>query len=1146
MKATEPTYLIIPFEQLKEAKKQAGKLENGQNAIEFDSKNKLWFAKPGVDLKKLEKWRVDTMLVTEGNHRQDFGDFIRAYGGELKGDPIMNGKKQRIRMVGDKRGNKSGVYVGHEDGYPNGWLVDHRDGGDLKKWSPGSTKPDPKTLAHLKAITAQEQLRRDNETRITRDTKSKKSTVLYNKLPQAGNNHPYLLSKGVMAARGVRIDQENNLVIPFSNIEGVIRTLQTISTNGTKRLTTGGEKEGNFYVVGGALKNGVPIIFAEGYATAASAVMAIQHPVVMTIDAGNLVKVAQALHKRYPDSQKWFLADDDIPKPTRPSNPGKEKASQSAELTGGTYILPTFTPEERQKGFTDFNDLHKSRGLDALKKQLQPVITAIHTSFQMEPTKMVDTPKKHQSESTKIQKKPFESDNSESPSSINNITPVSSISNDDYADYGHIIDDVMEQDQLIHQSHNIASELREQDISESSEILEPATTESIQITHDELINNDKVVDIAPQEKSLSENIKETKQEASQQPRPSYDNNQRKAIEQNESNDLTKESGIKPYIEKEKIQEVDEDAKAWLTSRRVSTTEMIEEDEKRHHNRKQDARIISQQTQETVAAESAKEEETLSTAVEPTKQNEQLENTILIETSRKLAPIDLDALMQKITHEISDDGRSVKYLLSGEDAFVDHSNRIVMATAQSSQNDSMILAALLVAREHYRGRIELTGSDEFKQRAINLIAEYNLDVKMKNAQQQLMLDEAIKKLADEPTPSDTPTPVGSPVASIVLEPNETTAFVASPSGLQSELPPELRPNVLPRKNPQNASHKESKAGITGTILGYGPAKYNFDPTESENYYVHLRTAQGERYIWGKGLMDAISESGLSKGDVATLKWLGSEEVAIMTKVRDAQGKVVIDENGLEKTHEIITNRNQWEITSAIDPRLLVSNERQAAPPASLLAYDIAHFKAIQEKVIQFATETGVIIPDLPSPANGLLWFKPNGEGTQPPAIRPTNVKLPVHTQDAGTVLMRAMNSENQLKLLLVKGLGEYIQGIVHYQGKYHSVLGKLCTRENGSRYLSLNSITSDGLKIIGYGNAVNHEVGANNAFVFKLKDEKERLYAPLVDPVKYPPALHKQLGFTNDYIPPSQASQIREKDIVEHTAKPAPSTPRPSA
>lgn len=34
MKATESTYLVIPFEQLKEAKRQAGKLDNGENALE--------------------------------------------------------------------------------------------------------------------------------------------------------------------------------------------------------------------------------------------------------------------------------------------------------------------------------------------------------------------------------------------------------------------------------------------------------------------------------------------------------------------------------------------------------------------------------------------------------------------------------------------------------------------------------------------------------------------------------------------------------------------------------------------------------------------------------------------------------------------------------------------------------------------------------------------------------------------------------------------------------------------------------------------------------------------------------------------------------------------------------------------------------
>ncbi|MBC8950075.1 LPD7 domain-containing protein [Xenorhabdus sp. TS4] len=1151
MKATEPTYLVIPIEQLQEAKKQAGKLENGQNALEFDVKKKLWLARPGADLEKLSKWHMDTTLVTEGNHRQDFGDFIRAHGGKLKGNPVMNGKKQRISMVGDGPGKKSGVYVGHEDGYPNGWFVDHRDGGDLKKWSSKSARPDPKKLAHLKAIAAQEQLRRDRETSIKQNSKAKEVAALYNKLPQAGHNHPYLLRKGVMAAKGVHLDTQNNLIVPLSNVEGNIRTLQTIDPDGDKRLTTGGEKEGNFYVVGGTLKNGSPIIFAEGYSTATSAAMAIQYPVVMAVDSGNLVKVAQALHERYSDSPKWFLADDDIPKPTRPGNPGKEKASQAAELTGGYYILPIFTGEERQKGLTDFNDLHKSRGINALKHQLQPVITAIQASSHMEPPKMVDTPTKNQSESTKMQNEIFESDNSKSASNIN-VTPESSISNDDYADYSHIIEKVMEQEQQEHQFENITSELPKQDVPEPSEILEPATMESAQNEHDESINDDN---IAPQEASLGENepsdvisepVSADNKQDVQQTAPT-EVQQAQNSEATEVTETSKQQLPEPNPEKEKTQAADEDAKAWLNSSRASIEEMLSEDKARFRNRIRDSQITGLQNQEAAAAELAKEEEKLASNVEPIKQNEQLENAILIETSRQLAPIDLDALMQQITHEIANDGRSVKYLLSGEDAFVDHSNHIVMATAQSSQNDSMILAALLVAREHYRGRIELTGSDEFKQRAINLIAEYNLDVKMKNPQQQLMLDEAIKNLANEPTPNDTPTPVGSPVASIVTEPNEKSAPVSTvpSSELLAEMPPELRPTVLSQETPQNASCEESQAGITGTILGYGPAKYNFDPSESKSYYVHLRTAQGERYIWGKDLMKIMPESGLSKNDAATLKWLGSEEVSVLAKVKDDQGKVAVDENGVEKTHKITTHRNRWEVTSAIDSKLLVSNERQSAPPASLMAYDMNHFKSIQEQVIQLATKAGVTVPDLPSPTNDLLWFKSNGEGSQPPAIRPTDMKLPAHTQDAGTVLMKAMDSEDQLKLLLVKGLGEYIQGVVHYQGEYHSVLGKLCTRENGSRYLSLNSITSDGPKVIGYGNAINNEDGANNAFVFRLKDEKERLYTPLVDPAKCPPALHKQLGFTNDYTPPSQTSQIRE-DIVEHTAKPTPSTPRPGA
>ncbi|WP_248424239.1 toprim domain-containing protein, partial [Escherichia coli] len=163
------------------------------------------------------------------------------------------------------------------------------------------------------------------------------------------------------------------LVIPLYNTDGQIRSIQTIDPEGNKRLAKDAEKAGNFFVVGGSLKDNHPIVLAEGYATAASCAMALRHPVVMTVDSGNLVKVAENLHARYPGSPMLFLGDDDLPKPGRPGNPGKEAAEKAARLTRGTAFVPQFTREEREQGLTDFNDLHQARGLAALTEQLTPV-----------------------------------------------------------------------------------------------------------------------------------------------------------------------------------------------------------------------------------------------------------------------------------------------------------------------------------------------------------------------------------------------------------------------------------------------------------------------------------------------------------------------------------------------------------------------------------------------------------------------------------------------------------------------------------------------------------------------------------------------------------------------------------------------------
>ncbi|RMT26926.1 DNA primase TraC, partial [Pseudomonas amygdali pv. mori] len=70
------------------------------------------------------------------------------------------------------------------------------------------------------------------------------------------------------------------------------KTLQYIPPEGEKFLFKDAPKQEHFLVVGGPLDPVNPILYAEGYATARSLNLATGLPVVMTIDAGNMVAVA--------------------------------------------------------------------------------------------------------------------------------------------------------------------------------------------------------------------------------------------------------------------------------------------------------------------------------------------------------------------------------------------------------------------------------------------------------------------------------------------------------------------------------------------------------------------------------------------------------------------------------------------------------------------------------------------------------------------------------------------------------------------------------------------------------------------------------------------------------------------------------------
>lgn len=419
----------------------------------------------------------------------------------------------------------------------------------------------------------------------------------------------------------------------------------------------------------------------------------------------------------------------------------------------------------------------------------------------------------------------------------------------------------------------------------------------------------------------------------------------------------------------------------------------------------------------------------------------------------------------------------------------------------------------------------------------------------------MLEEAREKLRSEPALPDEPTPLGSEASEILVhpaathaspQPGEVPASAAPASAATARntatapLPPDILPQRAPAPVPMNASHDEASAGLTGTLLEHGAAPYNFQKDESHSYYARLRTAEGERVVWGIALRAAIADAGLQNNDLVTLQMTGKETVTVDVKQKGPDGKPMVDEKGRPVYRKEERERNKWTARQAIDPGVVNADTRTMTPPGELLAYSLKDWHNLQAGVEELATKAGVSLPDWPGLPDA-LWMEQAGKGVPTPDRKPDNPMPPSPSRDAGKALFQAMDAEGQLKLLLVKAHGDFIQGVVLHEGRYKPVLGRLCKNARGAPHMTLNEITPDGLKPLGYGNPINNETGSFNDYVFRLNNEPQRLYAQGLEPEKRPAALQQQLGFDSAPVAPDQLVVRREQ---ESTHRHTPTMPRP--
>ena len=389
----ERVVLDIPYEE-KELAKAAG--------AKWDRKEKTWVAEPGTDLAKLSRWLPEREPEPEKvlAAAEEFAKALEKAGFRLDGLPKMDDKIYRVPLQGGPPNNKDGAYYATMKAErPNGWLKNHQTG-EYQAWiySGQELSADSKEALKREAL-ARQQARAEKAEKIAMAKWAQGLDVAQEFASQIDGlvptdelvKNPFLEVAGINAVGGVRRDDDGNLMVPGVNIEGRLQTVQTIRPNGEAHFEKGGSRVGVMCVIDGFeiiskkdQETGLPVfrseytdhgdenmnrdlLIAEDYATGASLHMATGLPVAVAFFPDNLVSVASVIREKYPDSNLLVCANNH---PERASNLCLKKAEEAAHTVGGKVVVPGFNELEQGVGLATFNDMHKTNGLDSVRRAI--------------------------------------------------------------------------------------------------------------------------------------------------------------------------------------------------------------------------------------------------------------------------------------------------------------------------------------------------------------------------------------------------------------------------------------------------------------------------------------------------------------------------------------------------------------------------------------------------------------------------------------------------------------------------------------------------------------------------------------------------------------------------------------------------------
>ncbi|MBK6122977.1 LPD7 domain-containing protein [Klebsiella pneumoniae] len=1100
-------WLAVPHEEKDEAVAAGGLASDGRPNISWSPDDKLWYAREGTALAGIRLWLPDTSARATGDAdpRVEFADRLKEAGFILEGLPVMDGKWHRARVEEDKKGKShregGGAYKGFTDGHPAGIFVNYHRSSEkeVSRWRAQGGETDPLTRLHIRAATRQAQDDSERARQQAYAEKARAASQLYDQLAPATDSHPYLMRKGVSADPALRVTRNNRLVVPFYNQDGEFQSLQYIAEDGEKKLYSEAPKAGNFFITGGMPVNGQPILYAEGYATARSLTAATGFPVVMAIDAGNMRTIAEGFGQRFPDSPHFFMADMDLKK-----NDNKDDLYLAIQSSRFVPSDPGFYMDEEKL------------------KEMKGLFMALQAADRVPDGHVVIPPFTEQEMKAGLS----DFNDLHSARGLDSLKTVLAETPGLAAHLYHPETQTM--------TVPVEKQAPAQPFPEPVPAYDNVSQEGPDNTSADMESYEAMMAVeaaaAPEATTAPEAA--AAPEATTAP---------EAAAAPEATAAPEAAAAPEATAAPEAASAPEAAAAPTFASLLKVTSAPAEPEVSADPAADDnlAPVKAKTTAENATTAANEPDETENAIVWGPRAPG--EGNFTPETAPASTLIDTNALLQRITHEMQNN--TVLYKLDGQPAFRDHGNRMTMETPDASKQDDMVMAALLTAMQHYGRRIQITGSETFQTKVIGLIASHGLDVQMRDPVQQAMLNEALKQqAADRPDVRDSinATPVMPADASVQTSPGKNAPGPAPAGEQPSPVPPggTAEPPVKasePAGQPPLATKAEDfKDGVKGRLLEHGRAHYQFNERNSMNYYVHLETREGVREVWGKELEQAINQSRVSEGQVVSLKFEGNKPVTV--------NQPVMKDGKIQGYEQITAHRNSWSMTPLVNPRV-----RPPATPTTgetLSAYDLHEYSKIQARLLR--TVQAENVPPIAGQKNNLLWIRPDGRGTGD-AGDPATVKLPAKDGQSTTPVVSAWRDDGQLALHLVKGHGPYLQGIAQINGQYQHVLASM-TGNQSNASLIINAITPDGLKTVGYGQALNKVEGkpvARDAMAFRFAGETDtdkKLIGKLENPETLPRTIHARLGFDEPFRPDTDYPKSQPR--AEHHHKAAPGAGRP--